>query len=58
MGYYSAIKRKTFESILMKWMNLESIIQSKVSQKEKDKYHVIYMGSRKMVLRNLFTGQR
>ena len=58
MGYYSAIKRKTFESILMKWMNLESIIQSKVSQKEKDKYHIICMGSRKMVLRNLFTGQR
>ena len=58
MGYYSAIKRKTFESILMKWMNLESIIQSKVSQKEKDKYRIIYMESRKMILRNLFTGQR
>ena len=32
--YYSAIKRNTFESILMMWMNLEPIIQSEVSQKE------------------------
>ena len=39
MEYYSAIKRNTFESVLMRWMNLESIIESKVSQKEKDKYH-------------------
>ena len=38
--YYSAIKRKAFESVLMSWMNLEPIIQSKVSQKEKDKYHI------------------
>ena len=37
-GYYSAIKRSTFESVLMRWMNLEPIIQSEVSQKEKDKY--------------------
>ena len=36
--YYSAIKRNTFESVLMRWMNLEAIIQSEVSQKEKDKY--------------------
>ena len=35
MGYYSAIKRNTFESVLMRWMNLEPIIQSEVSQKEK-----------------------
>ena len=35
--YYSAIKRNTFESILMRGMNLEPIIQSEVSQKEKDK---------------------
>ena len=34
-----AIKRNAFESVLMRWMNLEPIIQSKVSQKEKDKYH-------------------
>ena len=32
-------KRNTFESVLMRWMNLELIIQSEVSQKEKDKYH-------------------
>ena len=38
MGDYSAIKRKTFESVLMRWMNLELIIQSEVSQKEKSKY--------------------
>ena len=41
MGYYSAIKRKTFESVLMRWMNLEPIIQSEVSQKEKDKYQIL-----------------
>ena len=41
MEYYSAIKRNTFESVLMRWVNLESIIQSKASQKEKDKYHIL-----------------
>ena len=39
--YYSAIKRNAFKSVLMRWMNLEPIIQSKVSQKEKDKYHIL-----------------
>ena len=39
MEYYPAIKKKAFESVLMRWMNLESIIQSKVSQK--DKYHIL-----------------
>ena len=38
--YYSAIRRNTFESVLMRWMNLEPIIQSEVSQKEKTKFHV------------------
>ena len=38
MEYYSAIKRSAFESVLMRWLNLEPIIQSEVSQKEKDKY--------------------
>ena len=37
LQYCSAIKRNTFESVLMRWMNLEPIIQSEVSQKEKDK---------------------
>ena len=41
MEYYSAIKRNTFELILIKWMNLEPIIQSEVSQKEKEKYHIL-----------------
>ena len=41
MEYYSAIQRNTFESILMRWMNLEPIIQSEVSQKDKDKYHIL-----------------
>ena len=61
MEYYSAIKRNTFESVLMRWMNLEPIIQSEISQKEKDKYHIlmhIYIESRKMLLKNLFTGQQ
>jgi len=40
MEYYSAIKRNTFELVLMRWMNLEPIIQSEVSQKEKDKYRI------------------
>ena len=34
MGNYSAIKKNTFESVLMRWMKLEPIIQSEVSQKE------------------------
>ena len=38
---YSATKRNAFESVLMRWMNLEPIVQSEVSQKEKDKYHIL-----------------
>ena len=41
MAYYSAIKRNTFESVLMRWMNLEPVTQSEVSQTEKDKYHIL-----------------
>ena len=41
MEYYSAIKRNTFESLLMKWMDLEPIIHCEVSQKEKDKYGIL-----------------
>ena len=40
MEYYSAIKRNAFKSLLMRWVNLEPIIQSEMSQKEKDKYHI------------------
>ena len=35
MEYYSAIKKNTFKSVLMRWMKLEPIIQSEISQKEK-----------------------
>ena len=41
MKYQPAIKRKSLESVLMRWMNLEPVIQSEVSQKEKDKYHIL-----------------
>ena len=40
-GIYSAIKRNAFESVLMRWMNQEPIIQSGVSHKEQDKYHIL-----------------
>ena len=39
--YYSAINRNAVESVLMRQMNLEPIIQSEVSQKEKNKYHIL-----------------
>ena len=39
--YYSAIKRNAFESVLVRWMNLEPIKQSEVSQKEKEKYCIL-----------------
>ena len=38
MEYYSAIKRNEIELFVLRWMNLESVIQSEVSQKEKSKY--------------------
>ena len=38
MEYYSAVKKNAFESILMRWIKLESIIESEVSQKEKHQY--------------------
>ena len=41
MDYYSAIKGNVFETVRMRWMNLAPIIQSEVSQKEKDKYHIL-----------------
>ena len=41
MEYYSTIKRNTLESVLKRWMNLELIIQSEVSQKEKNKYNIL-----------------
>ena len=41
MEYYSAVKRNIFELVLIRWINLEPIIQSEVCQKEKDKYCVL-----------------
>ena len=43
MEYYSAIKNNTFESVLMRWMKLELIIQSEVSQKEKHQYSMLLL---------------
>ena len=40
MEYYSAIKMNEFESVVVRWVNLEPVIQSEVSQKEKNKYHI------------------
>ena len=41
MEYYSAIKRNKIGSFAEMWMDLESVIQSEVSQKEKNKYHLL-----------------
>ena len=41
MEYYSAIKRNKIELSVVTWMDLESVIQSEVSQKEKNKYHML-----------------
>ena len=41
MEYYSAIRRNAFELLLMRWMNPEPIMQWEVSQKGKDKYHIL-----------------
>ena len=61
MEYYSVIKKNTFESVLMRWMKLEPIIQSEVSQKEKHQYSIlthIYTEFRKMVTITLYTRQQ
>ena len=61
MDYYSAIKKKAFESVLMRWMKLEPIIQSEVSQKEKHQYSIlthIYMEFRKVVTMTLYVRQQ
>ena len=41
MEYYSSIKKNASESVLMRWMKLEPIIQSEVSQKDKDHYSIL-----------------
>ena len=60
MEYYSAIKKNEFKSVLVRWMNLEPVVQSEVSQKEENKYCIlmyIYMKSREMILMNQLLGQ-
>ena len=59
--YYSAIKKNALESVLMRWMKLEPIIQSEASQKEKHQYSIlmyIYMEFRKMVMMTLYARQQ
>ena len=53
---YSAIKRNSFKSVLVRRMKLETVIQSTVSQKEKNKFCILMhiYGIQKMVLMNLF----
>ena len=61
MEYYSAIKKNTFESVLMRCIKPEPIIQSEVSQKEKHQYSIliyIYMEFRSMVIMTLYTRQQ
>ena len=41
MEYYSAIKKNSFESVLMRWMKLEPTTQNEVSQKDKDQYNIL-----------------
>ena len=59
MGYYSAIKRKEAKSVLGRWMNLEPLIQSEVSQKEKNKHRIntYIWNPEKRVLMNPFAEQ-
>ena len=40
-GIYSAIKRNEIELFVVRWMDLETVVQSEVSQKEKNKYHIL-----------------
>ena len=54
MEYYSAIKKNTFESVLMRWMKLEPIIQSEASQKEKHEYSILTHMYGKMVTITLY----
>ena len=60
MEYYSAIKRNEIGSSVEMWMDLETVIQSKVSQKEKNKYRISMRicEPRKMVQMNRFAGQK
>ena len=41
MEYYSAVEKNSFESLLMRWVKLEPIVQSEVSQKDKEHYSML-----------------
>ena len=59
MEYYSAIKKNTFEPVLMRWMKLEPIIQSEAIKKNTNTvYECIYMEFRKMVTMTLYARQQ
>ena len=60
MEYYSAIKKNTFQSVLMRWMKLEPIIQSEVSQREKHQYSILthIYGIKKTVMTILYARQQ
>ena len=57
MEYYSAIKRNKIELFVVRWMDIETVMQSEVSQKEKNKYsmltHIYGILKKKMALKNL-----
>ena len=62
MEYYSAIKRNEIELFVVRWMDLETVIQSELSQKEKNKYHMLthmygMLKKKKKFLKNLGAGQ-
>ena len=57
--YYLAIKNNKFESVIVRWMDLECIMENEVGQREKNKYHILmYMKSRKIVLMKLFARKK
>ena len=59
MEYYSAIKENAFESVVIRWMKLEPIIQSEVRKKNTSTvYKRIYMGFRKMATMTLYVRQQ
>ena len=60
MKYYSAIKRNKLGSFVETWMDLETVIQSEVSQKQKNKYSILMhiCEPRKMVQMSQFAGQK
>ena len=55
--YYSAIKRNTLESVLVRWMNLELVIGSEVRKRTNTIHQCICMETRKIIPVNLFAGK-